>query len=52
MAFGSSREPEGMSDITHYTDCREALAAVMPTVEAIERELDELMRDDEGKPHE
>ncbi len=28
MAFGSNREPEGMSDITRHTDYRQALVAI------------------------
>lgn len=41
-----------MSEITRHTDYREALAAIMPTVEQIENEVGALIRDDEGKPHE
>lgn len=41
-----------MSDIPRHTDYRQALAAVIPTVEEIESELGVLIPDDEGKPYE
>jgi hypothetical protein len=51
MAFGSNNEHEGMSNLTRQPDCRQALAAVTPTVEEIESGLGSLIRDDDGKPH-